>query len=74
MTTVSPDPVPTPRPPADEPLLSTHAAVVFVMAAIIGAIPGVLTYFISGNAAGALLAGLIGFGSSALALHKVIGP
>lgn len=56
------------------PLLTPHAALVFTMAALIGAAAGALSYF-SGtvNAAGALLAGLTASGLSATVLHRLIG-
>ncbi len=55
------------------PLISAHAAVVFVTAAIIGAIAEALTFFSTEDVAKALLAGLTGFGLSTVALHKFIG-
>ncbi|MBT2491312.1 hypothetical protein J7E96_22870 [Streptomyces sp. ISL-96] len=42
-------------------------------AAFIGTTVGVLTFFSAVNAAGALLAGLTGFGVSTLGLHKLMG-
>ncbi|MFD9807609.1 hypothetical protein ACFWZZ_10875 [[Kitasatospora] papulosa] len=73
MTTISSGSAPTSPPPDREPLLTIHAAVVLVMAAIVGATMGVLTFFSAGNAAAALLAGFTGFGASALGLDKVVG-
>ncbi|MBE4739813.1 hypothetical protein [Streptomyces caniscabiei] len=59
--------------PEVEPLLSQRAVVVFLAAAFVGAVVGVLTYFSAGQVAAALLAGLTGFGTSTLGLHKLIG-
>ncbi|MDQ0935061.1 shikimate kinase [Streptomyces turgidiscabies] len=66
-------PPPGPPSPPDAPLLSQRAVVVLLTAAFIGAVFGVLTFFSTGNAAGALLAGLTGTGASTLGLHKIIG-
>ncbi|MER6128634.1 hypothetical protein ABT173_39955 [Streptomyces sp. NPDC001795] len=59
--------------PETEPLLTQRAVLVLLTAAFIGVAVGVLTYFSSGNAAGAVLAGLTGAGASTLGLHKLIG-
>lgn len=55
------------------PLLTAHATLVLIAAAFVGAVTGVLTYYSTGNTAGAVLAGLTGFGVSAPVLHKHIG-
>lgn len=70
MTTTPPSP-PVPDPDT-EPLLSQRATLVFLAAAFIGATVGILTYLSATNVAGALLAGLTGFGTSTLGLHKLI--
>ncbi|MFE2601051.1 hypothetical protein ACFXCZ_31940 [Streptomyces sp. NPDC059396] len=46
---------------------------VFVAAGLIGAGAGVLTFFSTGNTAGAVFAGVTAFGVSSCALHKLIG-
>ncbi|GAA2316069.1 hypothetical protein GCM10010234_72310 [Streptomyces hawaiiensis] len=63
------------RPPVDEtgPLLTGHAALVFVVAAVIASAAGVLTYLSAGNAAGAVLAGLMAGAVGTPALHRLIG-
>ncbi|MGW6790758.1 hypothetical protein [Streptomyces chartreusis] len=68
-----PPPEPSPSSPDAEPLLSQRAALVLLMAAFIGTVVGVLTFFSASNAAGALLAGVTAFGASTLGLHKLIG-
>ncbi|MFC4508253.1 MULTISPECIES: hypothetical protein [Streptomyces] len=69
-----PQPAPNPPSPDGEPLLTQRALLIFVSAAVIGAIVGVLTFFSGvGNAAGALLAGLTGFGASIFGLHRLTG-
>lgn len=61
--------------PVDEtgPLLTGHAALVFVVAALIASAVGVLTYLSAGNAAGAVLAGLMAGAASTPVLHRLIG-
>ncbi|NUW02874.1 hypothetical protein [Streptomyces sp. CAI 127] len=55
------------------PLLTAHAAIVLMMAILIGMVIGVLTFLSVGDAAAALLAGLTGSGFSIPVLHKHIG-
>lgn len=55
-------------------LLTAHAALVFVAAAILGGLVGFLTHLSVGNAAAAVLAGLTAGGVSAPVLHRLIGP
>lgn len=69
----TPPPAPDSPSPDVEPLLSQRAVVVLLAAAFIGALVGVLTFFSAGHVAAALLAGLTGFGTSTLGLHKLIG-
>ncbi|MFI1928684.1 hypothetical protein [Streptomyces sp. NPDC020377] len=76
MTTPPPGttgPDPRPGDPDAGPLLSQRTALVLLMAAFIGTVVGVLALFSAGNVAGALLAGVTGFGTSTLGLHKLIG-
>ncbi|MEV8319868.1 hypothetical protein AB0Q95_37490 [Streptomyces sp. NPDC059900] len=76
MTTPPPEPTgpqPAPSAPDTQPLLSQRAALVLLTAAFIGTLVGVLTWFSAGNAAGALLAGVTGFGAGTVGLHKLIG-
>ncbi|WP_037628739.1 hypothetical protein [Streptomyces aureus] len=70
MTTPPPPP---PHNPDAEPLLTQRTVLVLLTASFIGTIIGVLVFFSSGNSAGALLAGLTGFGTSTLGLHQLIG-
>ncbi|MFF8993226.1 hypothetical protein ACF09H_25495 [Streptomyces sp. NPDC014983] len=62
-----------PGPEAQRPLLTAHAAIVLLMATVVGAIAGVLTYHSTGNMAGAVLAGLGTAGLSVPVLHNLIG-
>lgn len=64
-------PVPTP-PNEPDPFLTAHAAIVLLTAAFIGLVVGGLTFLSGGLAAGAVLAGLTGFGASVPVLHKLI--
>ncbi len=67
----------TPQPTASSernaPLFSQHAAIVLVMAVIIGGLVSALTYCKSRSLADAALAGLFAAGASAPVLHKLIG-
>lgn len=54
-------------------LLTAHAFLVLVGAALIGLVAGGLTYLSTGNTAGAVLAGLTAGGVSAQVLHKLVG-
>ncbi|WP_217514873.1 hypothetical protein, partial [Streptomyces lunaelactis] len=60
-------------PEAPRPLLTAHAAIVLLMAALVGAIAGVLTGYSTGNVPGALLSGLGAAGRSVPVLHNLIG-
>ncbi|MFD6250322.1 hypothetical protein [Streptomyces roseolus] len=73
MTQIPTPPVPpAPEPEAPGPLLTAHATLIFLAAAFIGAVVGVLTSFSTGNTAAALLAGLTACGVSIPILHKLI--
>ncbi len=61
-----------PGPENPGPLLTTHAAIVLLMASFMGVIAGILTLY-NTDAAAALLAGVTGFGISVPVLHKLIG-
>ncbi|MFC8006777.1 hypothetical protein ACFUC0_24345 [Bacillus subtilis] len=68
-----PEPSLTPRPDASRPLLTVHAAIVLLMAVLVGTVAGVLTGHSTGNTAGAILAGLGAAGLSVPVLHNLIG-
>ncbi|MER6444119.1 hypothetical protein [Streptomyces venezuelae] len=73
MTTTSTQPTPPTSEPNDPgPLITAHAALVFLMAAFIGAMAGVLTALSTGNTAASVLAGLSACGVSIPVLHKLI--
>ncbi|MEU8990424.1 hypothetical protein AB0C98_28975 [Streptomyces sp. NPDC048558] len=59
--------------PQTEPLLPQRAVLVLLSASFMGLVVGGLTYFSTGNVAGAVLAGLTCTGVSTLALHQLIG-
>ncbi|MET9197060.1 hypothetical protein ABZX60_27635 [Streptomyces olivaceus] len=59
--------------PSETPLLSVHAAVVFLTAAIIGLVMGGLTFLHDKSVPAAVTAGLGSFGISVPVLHKLIG-
>ncbi|MEE1782673.1 hypothetical protein PUR71_07015 [Streptomyces sp. SP17BM10] len=66
-------PTPTPAsPPEPDPFLTVRTAIILLAAAFIGLIAGGLTFLSGGPAAGAVLAGLTGFGLSVPVLHKLI--
>lgn len=71
--TAAASPPPASGPEAPRPLLSAHAAIVLLMAAVVGAIAGVLTGYSTGNIPGAMLAGLGAAGLSIPVLHNLIG-
>ncbi|MFE1443580.1 hypothetical protein [Streptomyces sp. NPDC058739] len=76
MTQMTPPPeAPTPpnRSAPEQPLLSLHTAVVLLAAVVIGLLAGALTALAGAPAAGAVLAGLAGAGSSVPALRSLIG-
>jgi hypothetical protein len=56
-----------------DPLLSPHAALVLLAATCIGLVTGGLTFLAGPPAAGAVLAGLTGFGGAVPVLHQLIG-
>ena len=55
------------------PLLSSHAALIFLVAMVIGGVLAVLTYLSASNTAAAALAGVMGTGGSVPVLHTLIG-
>ncbi|CAL9673740.1 hypothetical protein [Streptomyces sp. enrichment culture] len=59
--------------PSETPLLSMHAAVVFLTAVIIGLVMGSLTFLHDKSVPAAVAAGLGTFGISVPVLHKLIG-
>ncbi|MER6976126.1 hypothetical protein [Streptomyces carpinensis] len=60
-------------PAGPDPLLTPHTALVLLAAAFIGLVTGGLTFLAGGPAAGAVLAGLTGFGGAVPVLHQMIG-
>ncbi|MBG0850306.1 hypothetical protein I2W78_00020 [Streptomyces spinoverrucosus] len=59
--------------PSEAPLLSVHAAVVFLAAVIIGLIMGGLMFFHEKSVPVAVATGLVAAGGSVPVLHKLIG-
>ncbi|MFJ9675252.1 hypothetical protein ACIRP5_31215 [Streptomyces sp. NPDC101221] len=59
--------------PSETPLLSVHAAVVFLTAAIIGLVMGGLVFLHDKSVPAAVTAGLLAAGGSVPVLHKLIG-
>ncbi|MFE7515206.1 hypothetical protein [Streptomyces sp. NPDC057540] len=62
-----------PLPQGSQALLTSHAAIVLLVAVVLGTVTGVLTYLSAGNTAGALLAGLTATCGSAPVLNRQIG-
>ncbi|MFD8257295.1 hypothetical protein [Streptomyces werraensis] len=59
--------------PSEAPLLSVHAAVVFLAAVIIGLVMGHLMFLHDKSVPTAVAAGLVAAGGSLPVLHKLIG-
>ncbi|MGW2900749.1 hypothetical protein ACWDAO_40815 [Streptomyces sp. NPDC001212] len=59
--------------PAETPLLSVHAAVVFLAAVIIGLVMGGLMFLHNKSVPAAVAAGLVAAGGRVPVLHKLIG-
>ncbi|MGC9479522.1 hypothetical protein ACP4I1_36045 [Streptomyces sp. WG4] len=59
--------------PSETPLLSMHAAVVFLAAVIIGLVMGGLMFLHDKSVPAAVAAGLVAAGGSVPVLHKLIG-
>lgn len=59
--------------PSETPLLSVHAAVVFLAAVIIGLVMGGLMFLHDKSVPTAVTAGLVAAGGSLPVLHKLIG-
>ncbi|MCZ0210680.1 hypothetical protein OZK63_35375 [Streptomyces sp. UMAF16] len=59
--------------PSELPLLSVHAAVVFLAAVIIGFVMGGLMFLHDKSVPAAVAAGLVAAGGSVPVLHKLIG-
>jgi hypothetical protein len=55
------------------PLLTSHAALILLAAAVIGCVVAGLTHLSARNSAAAALAGLVGAGASIPVLHTLIG-
>lgn len=63
----------TPRTPQHEPLVSQRLALIAIIAVIIGATVGTLTYFATQWVSQAVLAGLICAGATLVPLDKLVG-
>ncbi len=59
--------------PSETPLLSVHAAVVFLAAVIIGLVMGGLMFLHDKSVPAAVATGLLAAGGSVPVLHKLIG-
>ncbi|MFI1726473.1 hypothetical protein [Streptomyces sp. NPDC020489] len=59
--------------PSEAPLLSVHAAVVFLAAVIIGLVMGGLMFLHDKSMPAAVATGLVAAGGSVPVLHKLIG-
>ncbi|MCP9994420.1 hypothetical protein LUX09_34435 [Streptomyces albogriseolus] len=59
--------------PLEAPLLSVHAAVVFLAAVIIGLVVGHLMFLHDKSLPAAVAAGVVAAGGSVPVLHKLIG-
>ncbi|MFE9912865.1 hypothetical protein [Streptomyces clavifer] len=71
MTTLPPSPDDTSSQP---PLLSTHSALVLMIAVIISVTIGFLTFYSTGQSSAGVIAGLMTFGASIPVLRREIGP
>ncbi|MFC5170637.1 hypothetical protein [Streptomyces mutomycini] len=58
---------------SNEPLLTSHAALILLAAVVIGCVVAGLTHLSARNSAAAALAGLVGAGASIPVLHTLIG-
>ncbi|WP_457033203.1 hypothetical protein [Kitasatospora sp. P5_F3] len=58
--------------PEPAPFLTLHTTLVLLAAAFIGSVVGILTFLSGGPAAGAVLAGLTGFGASVPVLRQLV--
>jgi hypothetical protein len=65
--------VATPQTPDDDPLVPLRLALIAVIAVVVGATIGTLTFFASASVPQAVLAGLVAAGASVMALDKLIG-
>ncbi|MFB8043124.1 hypothetical protein ACFC8F_17760 [Streptomyces hydrogenans] len=59
--------------PSETPLLSMHAAVVFLAAVVIGLVMGALMFLHDKSMPAAVAAGLLAAGGSVPVLHRLIG-
>jgi VIT1/CCC1 family predicted Fe2+/Mn2+ transporter len=59
--------------PEPDPLVPLRLALIAMIAAVLGAIVGLLTFMASPSVPQAVLAGLIAAGAAVLALDKLIG-
>ena len=62
-----------PSPPEPGPFMTVHTAIILLTAVVIGMIVGALTFLSGVPAAGAVLAGLTGTGTSVPVLRGLIG-
>jgi len=68
-------PAPVGGPPGGPgPLLGVRAAVVFVVALVIGIAAGVLTYLAGDSVPAAVLAGAAATGTAVALFHRIVGP
>jgi|tagenome__1003787_1003787.scaffolds.fasta_scaffold18322462_1 hypothetical protein len=57
----------------DTALLSLRAAVILLLATVVGGLAGLLTYYDDGSLAASLLAGGVAWGGSVALFQKLIG-
>jgi hypothetical protein len=60
-------------PPQHDPLVPLRLALIAVIAIFIGVVIGTLTYLASPSVPAAMTAGLVAFGTTVVALDKLVG-
>ena len=63
----------TPQTPDQDPLVPQRLALIAVIAIVIGAMIGGLTFMASPSVPAAVIAGLVAFGAAVVALDKLVG-